>query len=103
VKDLLQFAAPAYPTAPAELMGAIAQSLLVDVLSRGGDNRRSSCPLPKACGRGTISGHMIFRRALLAGSVTLLAAPVAAEAQQARVYRRPHDSAGVATRQGMRT
>jgi hypothetical protein len=34
VKDLLEFAAPAYPTAPAELMSAIARSLLVDALSR---------------------------------------------------------------------
>jgi hypothetical protein len=33
VKDLLEFAAPAYPMAPAELMSAIARSLLVDVLS----------------------------------------------------------------------
>lgn len=33
VKDLLEFAAPAYPTAPAELMSAIARSLLVEVLS----------------------------------------------------------------------
>jgi hypothetical protein len=46
---------------------------------------------------------MISRRAFLAGSVTLLAAPLAAEAQQARVYRRPHDPAGAATRQGMST
>jgi len=33
VKDLLEFASPAYPTAPTELMSAIARSLLVDVFS----------------------------------------------------------------------
>jgi len=44
--------------------------------------------LPKNPHGEIVSGHMISRRGFLVGSVTLLAAPLAAEAQQAgKVYR----------------
>jgi len=47
VKDLLELAVHAYPQAPADLMGAIARSLLVDVLSqRRRDQSRGVAPTP---------------------------------------------------------
>jgi len=47
-----------------------------------------SRPLPRALKGAIVSGHMISRRGFLAGTVTLLAAPLAAEAQPTgKVYR----------------
>jgi hypothetical protein len=47
VKDLLELAGHAYPRAPADLMGAIARSLLVDALSqRRRDQSRGVAPTP---------------------------------------------------------
>src|SRR5690242_14695090 len=50
--------------------------------------RRSPFQLPRPRCGAIVSGHMISRRAFLGGSVVLLAAPLAAKAQQAgRVWR----------------